>query len=63
MAQTVTPQFRMTDARRSLPFYVDGLGFKIDWEHRFEPNMPLFAQLTRDGQSIFIHAGGSSGFP
>jgi len=59
MTQTVTPQFRITDARRSLPFYVDGLGFEIDWEHRFEPGLPVFMQLTRAGQSIFLteHAG------
>ena len=57
--QTVTPQFRITDARRSIRFYVDGLGFKIDWEHRFEPGFPVFMQLTRAGQSIFLteHAG------
>jgi len=57
--QTVTPQLRITDARRSIPFYVDGLGFEIDWEHRFEPGFPVFMQLTRAGQSIFLteHAG------
>jgi len=57
--QTVTPQFRITDARRSISFYVRGLGFKIDWEHRFEPGFPVFMQLTRAGQSIFLteHAG------
>jgi catechol 2,3-dioxygenase-like lactoylglutathione lyase family enzyme len=53
MAQTVTPQFRITDARRSTLFYVDGLGFKIDWEHRFEPGFPVFMSLTRAGQTIF----------
>jgi uncharacterized glyoxalase superfamily protein PhnB len=59
MAQTVTPQFRITDARRSTPFYVDGLGFKIDWEHRFEPGFPVFMSLTRASQTIFLteHAG------
>jgi catechol 2,3-dioxygenase-like lactoylglutathione lyase family enzyme len=59
MIQTVTPQFRITDARRSLAFYVDGLGFQVDWEHRFEPGFPVFMQLTRAGQSIILteHAG------
>ena len=59
MPQTVTPQFRITDVRRSITFYVDSLGFKIDWEHRFEPGFPVFMQLTRAGQSIFLteHAG------
>ena len=53
-SQIVTPQFRITDARRSIAFYVDGLGFKVDWEHRFEPGFPVFMQLTRAGQSIFL---------
>ena len=59
MTQTVTPQFRITNARRSLAFYVEGLGFAIDWEHRFEPGFPVFMQLSRNGQSIFLteHAG------
>jgi uncharacterized glyoxalase superfamily protein PhnB len=49
----------MIDAKRSLPFYVDGLGFSIDWEHQFEPGFPLFVQLTRNGQTIFLteHTG------
>mgnify|MGYP001206626936 CR=1 FL=1 len=59
MTQTVTPQFRITNEQRSIAFYVDGLGFTIDWEHRFEPGFPVFMQLTRQGQSIFLtgHAG------
>ena len=59
MAQTVIPQFRITDAERSIAFYVKGLGFEIDWEHRFEPGFPVFMQLTREGQTIFLteHAG------
>jgi len=59
MTQTVIPQFRITDAQRSVPFYVDGLGFTIDWQHQFEPGFPLFMQLTRAGQTIFLteHTG------
>ncbi|ATD66646.1 glyoxalase [Luteimonas chenhongjianii] len=57
--QTVIPQLRMTDADRSLAFYA-ALGFAVDREHRFDSGMPLFAQLTRDGQTLFLtaHAGG-----
>ncbi|MDR7191870.1 bleomycin resistance protein [Luteimonas terrae] len=56
--QTVIPQLRMTHAERSLAFYA-ALGFVVDWEHRFDTGMPLFAQLTRDGQTLFLtaHAG------
>jgi len=58
-AQTVTPQFRITESKRSLAFYVDGLGFRVDWEHRFEPGFPVFMGLSRAGQSIFLseHTG------
>jgi catechol 2,3-dioxygenase-like lactoylglutathione lyase family enzyme len=44
----------MTDWDRSRKFYIDGLGFTIDWEHRFEPHLPVFAQLTRNGLSLFL---------
>lgn len=59
MTQTVIPQFRITNRERSIAFYVEGLGFAIDWEHRFEPGMPVFMQLTRAGQTIFLteHTG------
>ena len=59
MPQTVIPQLRMTDAAQSLTFYVDGLGFAVDWKHQFEPGYPLFIQLTRSGQTLFLteHTG------
>jgi catechol 2,3-dioxygenase-like lactoylglutathione lyase family enzyme len=59
MYQRVFPQFRMTSWDRTRPFYVDGLGFKVDWEHRYEPGFPVFAQVTRDGLSLFLteHSG------
>jgi catechol 2,3-dioxygenase-like lactoylglutathione lyase family enzyme len=59
MPQTVIPQLRITNAEQSLRFFVEMLGFQIDWEHRFEPGFPLFVQLTRQGQTIFLteHTG------
>jgi catechol 2,3-dioxygenase-like lactoylglutathione lyase family enzyme len=59
MTQTVIPQLRSTSMAASLPFYRDGMGFAVDWQHQFEPGFPLFLQLTRQGQTIFLteHAG------
>ena len=54
MRQTVIPQLRILSAERSLPFYVDGLGFSVDWQHQFEPGFPLFLQITREGQTLFL---------
>ena len=44
-----TPILRSFDEARAKEFYVDFLGFKVDWEHRFEPHLPLYFQVTRDG--------------
>lgn len=59
MPQTVIPQLRITNAARSLRFYVENLGFTLDWQHQFEPSFPIFVQLTRRGQTIFLteHTG------
>ena len=59
MSQRVFPQLRMTNWKRTRQFYADGLGFVVDWEHRFEPGFPVFAQLTREGLSLFLteHSG------
>jgi catechol 2,3-dioxygenase-like lactoylglutathione lyase family enzyme len=57
--QRVMPTLRMTDYARSKRFYVEGLGFHVDWEHRFEPGFPVFAQVSRDGLAFFLteHTG------
>ena len=45
----VTPILRMFDEAKAREFYVDFLGFRVDWEHRFEPALPLYLQVSRDG--------------
>ncbi|QNM96641.1 glyoxalase superfamily protein [Chitinimonas koreensis] len=44
--QTVIPQLRMTEAARNLAFYIEGLGFAIDWEHRCAPEASAFLRST-----------------
>lgn len=57
--QRALATLRITDYARSKAFYVDGLGFQIDWEHRFEPHFPVFMQISRDGLAFFLteHTG------
>lgn len=45
----VTPILRIFDERKAREFYVDFLGFKVEWEHRFEPDLPLYLQVARAG--------------
>lgn len=43
----VTPILRIFDEAKAREFYVDFLGFRVDWEHRFEPALPLYLQVSR----------------
>jgi uncharacterized glyoxalase superfamily protein PhnB len=44
-----TPILRIFDEVKAKEFYVDFLGFKIDWEHRFAEGLPLYMQISKDG--------------
>ena len=43
----VTPILRIFDEAKARAFYVDFLGFAVDWEHRFEPGLPLYLQVSQ----------------
>src|SRR6266850_539584 len=43
-----TPILRIFDEAKAKEFYVEFLGFKVDWEHRFEPGLPLYMQVSKD---------------
>jgi uncharacterized glyoxalase superfamily protein PhnB len=43
-----TPILRIFDEAKARKFYVDFLGFTVDWEHRFEPGLQLYMQVSRD---------------
>jgi len=49
----IVPILRMFDVTKAKEFYVDYLDFTVDWEHRFEEDMPLYMQISRD--SIQLH--------
>ena len=48
------PVLRILDEAKAREFYVDFLGFSIDWSHRFEDNAPLYAQVSRDGCTLHL---------
>ena len=49
-----TPVFRVFDESKANEFYVDFLGFKIEWEHRFEDGLPLYFEVSRDNITIHL---------
>ena len=50
---SVTPTLRIFDVHKAREFYLDFLGFKIDFEHRFEPDLPLYMGLSLG--SVVLH--------
>jgi hypothetical protein len=49
-----TPILRIFDETKAREFYVGFLGFAVDWEHRFEPGMPLYMQISNGGCVIHL---------
>src|SRR5690348_3264045 len=63
-ASRVVPILRIFDVPRAKEFYLDYLGFGLDWEHRYEPGMPLYCQVSRSGIALHLsehHGDGSPG--
>jgi len=60
--QETIPILRIFSVEKATEFYVDFLGFKIDWEHRFGDNFPLYAQVSRAGLKLHLseHHGDAS---
>jgi hypothetical protein len=56
------PILRIFSVDKAKEFYVDFLGFKIDWEHRFGDNFPLYCQVSRLGLRLHLseHHGDAS---
>ncbi len=51
--QTGVPVLRIPDVNKAKEFYLDWLGFTLDWEHGFGENFPLYFQVLREG--IILH--------
>ena len=54
MLTGVIPIMRIFDETKAKEFYVDYLGFQVDWEHRFEAGMPLYMQVSLDETVIHL---------
>jgi catechol 2,3-dioxygenase-like lactoylglutathione lyase family enzyme len=59
----VIPVLRVFDAALARSFYEGFLGFSWDWEHRFEPDLPVFAQVSREELALFLSEHFGDGTP
>jgi hypothetical protein len=59
---SITPIFRIFDVALAQSFYMDYLGFQLDWQHQFGENFPLYLQVSKDDCIIHLseHFGDAS---
>ena len=48
MKNPITPIFRMFDPAKAREFYIEWLGFQLDWEFKRGENFPLYWQVSRN---------------
>lgn len=51
--QQAIPTLRIFNVEKAKEFYVDFLGFTVDWKHRFEDVAPVYMQISRAG--LILH--------
>jgi hypothetical protein len=59
----VIPVLRIFSVEKAREFYLDYAGFQLDWEHRHEPNAPLYMQVSRDGLILQLSEHYGDGSP
>ncbi|QNF29921.1 VOC family protein [Metabacillus sp. KUDC1714] len=58
----IIPIFRIFDIEKTHSFYIKYLGFKMDWKHQYEENMPFYFQVSLNDAVLHLseHHGDSS---
>lgn len=62
--QSVVPILRIFDIAKADEFYLDYLGFTVDWNHRYDDNAPLYRQISKGSLILHLsehHGDGSPG--
>jgi len=57
------PVLRSFSEEKAKEFYLDYLGMQLDWEHRFEPDTPLYMQVSRGDLRLHISEHHGDGVP
>jgi catechol 2,3-dioxygenase-like lactoylglutathione lyase family enzyme len=48
------PIIRIFSVDKAKEFYLDFLGFSLEWEHRFGESFPLYAEIKRSGLTLHL---------
>ena len=57
------PVLRVLDVPSAHEFYLGYLGCTVEWEHRFEPGMPLYTRIRRDRLVVDLSEHHGDGTP
>lgn len=57
------PVLRIFSREKAIEFYIDYLGFKIDFEHQFEPDMPYYIGISRGPLKFHLSEHHGDGCP
>jgi catechol 2,3-dioxygenase-like lactoylglutathione lyase family enzyme len=57
------PVLRSFDEAKAREFYVDWLGFEVDFVHRFEPDAPLYMGVSRGDCKLHLSEHHGDGCP
>lgn len=59
LTNCAVPILRIFDLAKAREFYVDYIGFQVNWEHQFEKDTPIYMQISREGFKLHLteHVG------
>ncbi|WP_068612761.1 glyoxalase superfamily protein [Paenibacillus tuaregi] len=60
---SIIPVLRIFDEEKALQFYIDFLGFTLDWKYAYEPGFPQYMQISKDGIELHLSEHHGDGCP
>lgn len=63
LLEKAIPTFRIYSLEKAREFYLGFLGFKVDFEHRFAPDAPVFMRVSRGDVAFHLSEHHGDGTP
>lgn len=63
ITERTIPVLRIFNYDKAIEFYIDWLGFTINWEHRFEEGTPVYMEVEKDGLVLHLSEHHGDGTP
>lgn len=60
---TAVPILRIFDVAKAKEFYLEFLGFELDWSHQYSDELPVYMQVSRAGLTLHLSEHFGDGSP